>query len=156
VTRNRVSIKSPPHDVYAVLMDAYAYSDWVVGSKRVRSTDPNWPEVGARFFHTVGPPAVDIDDSSKLVELVEDRRVALEVRFRPVGIAVVGIDIEGDDAGRHTRVTMTEEPKTGPVRAWWAKPVEVLLHGRNALSLWRLARLCEKRTSAARHVPGAA
>jgi uncharacterized protein YndB with AHSA1/START domain len=148
VTTNRVSIKAPPHDVYAVLMDGCAYSDWVVGTKRVRSTDPNWPEVGARFFHTVGPPAVDVDDSSKLVDLVEDRRVVLEVRFRPVGIAIVAIDLEGEDEGRRTRLTMTEMPKNGPIRDWWAKPLDVLMHGRNALSLWRLKRLCERRTSA--------
>ena len=54
MTTNRVEINASPHEVFAILMDAYKYAHWVVGAKRVRATDPNWPEIGARFHHTVG------------------------------------------------------------------------------------------------------
>jgi uncharacterized protein YndB with AHSA1/START domain len=144
---NRQSVDAPPHAVFGVLLDPYAYADWVVGSKRVRAVDENWPAPGARFHHTVGAPGVDIKDSSKLVELEPDRRVVLEVRFRPVGVAVVTIDLEARTDGQGTCITMTEVPKDGPVRAWWSRPLEGAIFVRNAASLWRLARLARARAA---------
>ena len=144
MTTNRVEIDAPPHDVFAILMDADKYADWVVGAKRVRATDPNWPEVGSRFHHTVGPPLAELDDSSKLIERRDDERVVLEVRFRPIGVAVVAIDLEPTNRGRSTRVTMTERPKSGPVRSLWFRPLDLAVHFRNVLSLRRLARLVQR------------
>ena len=151
MTTNRVEIDVPPHAVYAVLLDPYAYADWVVGSKRVRAVDDDWPAPGSRFHHTVGAPGVDIKDSSKLVEVEADRRVVLEVRFRPVGIAVVSLDLEPLDGGRRTQVTMTEHPKSGPVRTWWSPLLDAATYARNAASLWRLARLSKARTATPAH-----
>jgi uncharacterized protein YndB with AHSA1/START domain len=148
MTTNHADVDALPQDVYGVLTDAYAYAKWVVGSKRVRGVDPNWPAVGARFHHTVGPPGVDIKDSSKLVELEENRRVVLEVRFRPAGVAVVAIDLEPLEGGRRTHITMMEHPRSGPVRKWWSMPLEIATSARNAISLRRLARLCERRAHA--------
>ena len=148
MTTIHADVQASPQDVYAVLIDPYAYAKWVVGSKRVRSVDPNWPAVGARFHHTVGPPGVDIDDSSKLLELEENRRVVLEVRFRPAGVAVVAIELDSRDDDRRTHITMTEQPKSGPVRRWWSKPLAAATSLRNVISLRRLARLCEQRAHA--------
>ena len=145
MTTNHADVEASPRDVYDVLLDPYAYAKWVVGSKRVRRVDPNWPAVGARFHHTVGPPGVDINDSSKLLELEENRRVVLEVRFRPAGVAVVAIELEPRDEDRRTHITMTEHPKRGPVRKWWSKPLAAATSLRNVISLRRLARICEQR-----------
>jgi uncharacterized protein YndB with AHSA1/START domain len=150
MSTNRLEIAAPPAAVFAVLMDARAYADWVVGSKRIRAIDDNWPAVGARFHHTVGAPGVDIDDSSKLVEVETNRRVVLEVRFRPAGIGVVTLDLEPKSEGRRTLVTMTEHPQSGAVRRWWSPALDALTHARNAYSLRRLARLSERRAASTR------
>jgi hypothetical protein len=123
-------------------MDAYAYADWVVGSKRIRHVDDEWPCVGARFHHTVGAPGVDVHDSSKLLECVANRRITLEVRIRPLGVGVVVIDLEPHGDAR-TWVTMTEEPRHGPLEVVWSRPLDCLVHVRNVLSVRRLARLAE-------------
>ena len=145
MTTNHIDIDVPPRAVFAVLMDAYAYPEWVVGTKRVRGTDPDWPAVGARFHHAVGVPGVELKDSSKLLEIEDDRKVLLEVRFRPAGVAIVRIELEPGAGGQRTHVTMNEVPKSGPARTWWSKPLELLIVGRNAWSLRRLAHLCEHR-----------
>ncbi len=144
MTVNRIDAAASAHDVYTVLLDPYAYAKWVVGSKRVRTVDENWPAPGARFHHTVGVPGIDIKDSSQLISVEPDRRVVLEVRFRPVGIGVVTLDLEALGEGHRTRITMTEEPKSGPVRAWWSPALEIATHVRNALSLRRLVHLSER------------
>jgi nicotinamide-nucleotide amidase len=116
----------------------------VLGAKRVRAVDPTWPAVGARFHHTVGAPTVDLDDSTKILELVVDRRVVLEARFRPFGTAVVTIELDPLDGGR-TRITMSEAPRSGPIGEWWSKPLVAMTRVRNTISLRRLARLAEQR-----------
>jgi uncharacterized protein YndB with AHSA1/START domain len=147
MTTKRIEVDASPHAVYAVLLDPYAYAHWVVGSKRVRAVDDEWPAPGSRFHHTVGAPGVDIKYSSKIVELEQDRRVVLEVRFRPVGVATVSLELEPLNGGGRTKVTMTEEPKSGPVRAWWSPALDAATYVRNASSLWRLARLAKARSA---------
>jgi uncharacterized protein YndB with AHSA1/START domain len=145
MSANQITVDAAPAQVYAVLMDAFAYADWVIGSKRIRAVDDEWPAVGARFHHTVGVPGVDIDDSSKLTEAVENRRVSLEVRFRPIGIGHVTLELAELGPGR-TRVTMIEEPRHGALEFFWSKPLDWLTSLRNARSLERLARLSEQRS----------
>jgi uncharacterized protein YndB with AHSA1/START domain len=145
MTTNHIDVDASPHAVYDVLLDAHAYADWVIGSKRVRYVDPEWPAPGARFHHTVGAPGVDIKDSSKLLELDADHRVVLEVRFRPLGTAIVVMDLEPLDDGSRTHITMTENPKSGPVHRLPAFVIAVITSIRNAFSLRRLARLAEQR-----------
>ncbi len=144
MTTNRMEVAAPPATVYRVLMDPYAYAEWVVGSKRVRGVDDDWPAPGSRFHHTVGGPGVDIDDSSKLIATEADRRVELEVRFRPVGVGIVTIMLEPIGSDR-TRVTMTEHPKEGAVRHWWSPPLQAITYARNAYALRRLARISARR-----------
>jgi uncharacterized protein YndB with AHSA1/START domain len=150
VNENRIDIHAPAAAVYDVLLDPYAYADWVIGSKRVRHVDPDWPAPGSRFHHTVGPPGVDIKDYSKVLGLEANRRVELEVRFRPLGTALVTMDLEPIDGGRSTRMTMTEDPQSGPVLRMPRFVVDIATNARNALSLRRLARLGERRVSAGR------
>ena len=92
----------------------------------------------------MGPPGAGVDDFSRLVENVPNRRVRLEVRFRPIGVGHVTLELDDDEPGR-TRVTMTEDLHQGPLAVLWSKPVDGLISLRNACSLQRLARLSEQR-----------
>jgi uncharacterized protein YndB with AHSA1/START domain len=126
-----------------VLADGYSYDDWVVGSKRIRAVDPDWPATGTRFHHTIGAGPVDIKDSSKVLEVDPPHRLVLSVRFRPAGTATVELTMEPLDNGA-TRVVMKEKPESGPVRVL-ALALSLMLLVRNELSLWRLRRLVVSR-----------
>jgi uncharacterized protein YndB with AHSA1/START domain len=143
VARNRITIAAPPDAVYAVLLDPACYERWVVGAKEIRGVDAAWPREGARFHHTVGAGQARVRDSSKLVEAVPGRRLVLEVRFRPVGVAHVVLDLER--RRRATRVTMTEYPVSGPAHWLWSRPLDVLTRVRNRIALRRLRHLVESR-----------
>ncbi|WP_324188972.1 SRPBCC family protein [Nocardia farcinica] len=40
---------------FAVLSDGWLYAGWVVGASHIRDVDPDWPGVGSRIHHSVGP-----------------------------------------------------------------------------------------------------
>ena len=109
-----VRIDAPADAVFAVLADADAYAQWVVGAKEIRSSDPDWPNVGSRFYHSVGAGAATIDDSTAVLACEPERRLELEVRFRPAGVARVSLELEAQ--GASTRVTMREvaTQRSGP------------------------------------------
>jgi uncharacterized protein YndB with AHSA1/START domain len=44
MSRNQIPIAAPPEAVFEVLDDAEAYPRWVVGARRMRRVDPDWPE----------------------------------------------------------------------------------------------------------------
>ena len=136
MSKNSVQIEVEPEQVFDVLDDAYSYPRWVVGTRRVRRVDPGWPAIGSKFHHAVGTAAGEIHDSSKVLERNRPNHLALEVRFRPIGVARVELDVEAADSG--SVVTIRESPLSGPV-AWLPKLVsEPLLTLRNALALQRL------------------
>ncbi|MEO6469107.1 MAG: SRPBCC family protein, partial [Acidimicrobiia bacterium] len=136
MSTNSVRTQANPEQVFAVLDDAYAYPKWVVGARRVRHVDPNWPAVGSRFHHAIGTAAGELHDSSKVLEREKPDHLALEVRFRPVGVARVDLDVRTDGTG--SVVTLTERPLGGPF-AWLPRIVsDPLLSARNVLALERL------------------
>ena len=49
MSRNEVMVSATPEEVFDVLDDAYAYPKWVVGTRRVRAVDPEWPAVGSQL-----------------------------------------------------------------------------------------------------------
>jgi uncharacterized protein YndB with AHSA1/START domain len=143
MSRNSISVSAPPEAVFAVLDDAYAYPRWVVGARRVRRVDPNWPAVGSRFHHAVGTAAGELHDSSKVIERQPPDRIVLEVRFRPTGVASVEIDVTPD--GDNSVVTLAETPTRGPVSHLPQFITDPLLFIRNALALQRLRHEIESR-----------
>jgi uncharacterized protein YndB with AHSA1/START domain len=143
MSRNSVSVSAPPEAVFAVLDDAYAYPRWVVGARRVRRVDPDWPAVGSRFHHAVGTAAGELHDSSKVLERVPPDRIVLEVRFRPTGVAHVEVDVQRD--GDNSVVTLAETPTRGPVSHLPQFITDPLLFVRNALALQRLRHEVERR-----------
>jgi uncharacterized protein YndB with AHSA1/START domain len=142
VSHNHVVVRATPDRVFDVLDDPCAYPRWVVGARRVRHVEPEWPGVGSRFFHALGAPGVELRDWTRILERERPRRVLLEVRFRPVGVARVAIDLTREATG--TRVDLVEVPVSGPARALPRWLVEPLLGARNGLALWRLRREAER------------
>ena len=142
MSHNRVVVRATPERIFDVLDDPCAYPRWVVGARRVRHADVEWPAVGSRFFHALGGPGVELRDWTRVLERDRPRRLCLEVRFRPVGVARVEIDVTPDATG--ACIDLVEVPVSGPVRALPRWLVEPLLGARNALALWRLRREAER------------
>src|SRR3954471_4537849 len=136
MSSNAISMSAAPDEVFDVLEDAYAYPRWVVGARRIRRVDVSWPEGGSKFHHAIGTAAGELHDSSKILERSRPDHIALEVRFRPTGVARVEIDVvpEGDGSV----VTMVETPIDGPVSHLPKLVTDPVLKLRNALSLQRL------------------
>lgn len=143
MSRNSISVSARPEAVFDVLDDAYAYPRWVVGARRVRRVDSNWPSVGSKFHHAIGTAVAELHDSSKVLERERPERIVLEVRFRPTGVATVGIDVARD--GDNSIVTIVESPTCGPVSHLPRFITDPLLLVRNALSLQRLRHEVERR-----------
>jgi uncharacterized protein YndB with AHSA1/START domain len=148
VARNSIWTKAEPESVFAVLDDACAYPRWVVGTRRVRRVDPSWPQVGAQFHHAVGTAAGELHDSSKMLERDPPRKMVLEVRFRPTGVARVEINVIPESGG--STITLEETPLCGPISRVPRFVVDALLAVRNALSLQRLRHEIEKSTTPSR------
>ncbi len=143
MSRNQINITASPEEVFEVLDDADAYPRWVVGARRLRRVDADWPREGSEFHHAIGLPGAELHDSTEVLEHEPLHRIVLEVRFRPTGTARVEISVDPVEGG--SVVTMEEHPHTGPV-SWLPRLVtDPALHLRNALSLQRLRHEVEQR-----------
>lgn len=137
----RMPIPATPDDVFAVLADGRSYERWLVGCKRIRAVDSGWPAQGTRIHHRFGWGPVTTDDTTAVVQVERPRRLVLEARARPVGVAQVTFQID-DDPDRDGCVVVVEEH---PVRGLAAKihnPVmDAMVALRNRKSLRALSRL---------------
>ncbi|HEY8465200.1 MAG TPA: SRPBCC family protein [Solirubrobacterales bacterium] len=141
MARNSTHINASPERVFEVLTDPDAYGYWVVGSKEIRGADPDWPQPGSQFHHSVGFGPFTVKDSTR-VELYEPpRRLRLRAKARPLGTARVTMELRPADGG--TDVTMIEDP-ADPLTAFVFNPLtHLLVRGRNVESLNRLKELAE-------------
>ena len=148
MSTNKITVAVPPSVVWGVLADPPTYQYWVVGSKRIRRHDAEWPEPGSEFHHNVGFGPITIADKTVALQAEAPRRLVMQVRVLPVGTGVVTFDLEPSEGG--TRVVMGERAESGPAKR--LGPVfDRLAWLRNAETLRRLRRCAEKR-----HRPGAA
>jgi uncharacterized protein YndB with AHSA1/START domain len=130
-------IPAPPERVWAVLADADRYADWVVGAKTVRGVEGHWPEVGAKFHHTVGVWPLHFRDNTSVLECEAPRRLVLQARVRPIGQVRIELDLSPSTTG--TLVSMIEVP-TSPAPVRWATPlIDPVTDKRNTEALRRLA-----------------
>jgi uncharacterized protein YndB with AHSA1/START domain len=130
---------APPEAVWDVLADPDGYAYWVVGSKRIRDADPEWPAPGSKFHHTIGVTGRTIDDHTESLEADPPRRLKLRAKGRPVGTATVTLELLPRAGG--TLVRMTENPD-GVYSLMALNPVvHVATKLRNAESLMRLEEL---------------
>lgn len=142
-TANTITIGARPEVVFAVLDDACAYPCWVVGTRRIRRVDGDWPQVGARFHHGIGLPGIELRDWSRVQYRVHARRLVLDVRFRPLGTARVEIVVR--DHGGASVVQLTETPTRGLAARLPGPAVAPMLWARNWWSLQRLRHEAERR-----------
>lgn len=141
-SENSTHVDASPEQVFDVLLDPWAYADWVVGAKDVRDVDPGWPAPGSRFHHTVGVGPIATDDCTEIEQVTPPRRLVLKASVRPLGAARVVLQVMPEDGG--SRVTIEEEPVDGPARAGGAV-ADGALSLRNSESLRRLRELVETR-----------
>jgi uncharacterized protein YndB with AHSA1/START domain len=144
MSENAILIDTDRNVVFDVLSDGWKYTNWVVGASHMRAVSANWPQVGAKLFHSSGLWPIMIRDETEVQSLEPGRRLVLRAKGRPLGSAIVDIEVS-DEHGR-CRVTMREEPVAGPGKWLHNSVTEALLHRRNEESLGRLAALCERRT----------
>lgn len=142
MAENEIEVAAPPETVWAVLSDPFAYAGWVVGAKRIRGADDGFPAAGTRLYHTVGIGPVTLSDSTRVLQSVAPRFLALEARAGPFGSARVELELRERPGG--TIVHMTEEGARGPGRLL-APAADLLLRGRNEWSLERLKEIVESR-----------
>lgn len=138
-------IKASPEAVFDVLANGWLFPVWVVGASRMRNVDETWPAVGAKIHHSVGAWPALIDDSTSLLEWTPPQRAVLRARMWPVGEATVTLDVEPSAEG--CKVTITEEPTSGPFAMLPRPLVDPSLKARNVETLKRLAFLAEGRAS---------
>jgi hypothetical protein len=110
-----------------------------VGSRRIRAADPHWPASGSRFHHTIGIGPLTVDDHTESLESDPPRRLRLRANARPLGAAVVDLELAPRDGG--TLVRITENPAGLQKPLAYFPPLQLLTWARNAVSLRRIERL---------------
>lgn len=139
---NRVHIHATPEEVFAVLADPERYPEWVVGADKIRDYDDEFPEIGSRFHHEVGPGPINIRDYSEVIEVDPPRRLVLKAKARPVGTATIELDLRESAGG--TEVRMQERPGDRLTALFVDNPLaDTALRVRNAEALARLKRIAE-------------
>ncbi|HVL81871.1 MAG TPA: SRPBCC domain-containing protein [Actinomycetota bacterium] len=132
---NERVVDAPVDLVWSVLTDASTYPRWVVGARRFRYADPDWPEPGSAFHHEVGVGPLRLRDETRVESIEPSRRIVLLAKARPMGMARVAIEIAG--SGHGTRVRL-EERGAGPLTAaLWNPVLDRLTWLRNVESLRR-------------------
>jgi uncharacterized protein YndB with AHSA1/START domain len=151
VAVNETHIEAPPERVFAVLADWRSYGYWVVGSRTIRGADPGFPAAGTRFHHQVGVGPLHLNDHTQVLEVDQPRKLIMRAKARPLGTAIVDIELR-DDGDGGTHVTFREDPGD-TLTAFVFQPVtHLLVRGRNVESLKRLKELAEDRPDVGRLV----
>lgn len=130
-------IETSPERVFDVLADGWSYSSWVVGAAHIRSVDPDWPQVGSRIHHNVGPWPIQMKDFTAVRAVEPNRMLELDAEMRPFGAAVVRIELSPVSGG--TEVRMIERMVRGPGSVFPDAAQGLILRPRNTESLSRLA-----------------
>jgi hypothetical protein len=139
-------MQATAEQIWAVLADAKSYEHWVVGAKDIRDADGTWPAVGSTLQHTSGFGPFNLKDNTKVLESEQPRRIVLEARGRPLGIARIEMTME--TRGEATLVKIVEEAvRPAPARAM-NPALNPLIHSRNVETLRRLEELARKRVDA--------
>jgi uncharacterized protein YndB with AHSA1/START domain len=133
----------PPAVVWDTLADASSYAFWVVGSKRIRDADHDWPAPGTRFHHTLGVGPLALNDHTESLAAERPRLLDMRAKARPFGTARVTLEMTPCDDGTIVRMTENPDGFSTPLRL---NPVlQLLTRLRNLESLARLERLALRR-----------
>lgn len=143
MSRTVAYVNAPPEQVFSVLANPYSYEYWVVGCKRIRDVEAEWPQAGSAFFHTIGVGPVATNDETRIVRIDAPNLIELDAHGWPAGEARVTVTVDGDVRG--SRVEMIEEPTSGPAKWLHNRLLDAAAHARNTVALRRLARVAEGR-----------
>jgi uncharacterized protein YndB with AHSA1/START domain len=147
----RAEIAAPPRQVFAVLAEPRTYPDWLVGAKRIRSVDGDFPNEDAEFDHTVGVGPLTIDDSTEVLEVHEPDRLKLRVHVGPLDGDVELLVLPSPGG---TEVRFRERPVGLPAAV--TPLLRPTLQARNGESLRRLRHLVEDQTPTRQRAGGKA
>ena len=142
VARTERTIDATPQRIFEVLADPDSYGHWVVGSKRIRDADQDFPAPGSRFHHAVGFGPIDVKDYTEVLEWDPPRRLKLRAKARPLGTALVTLEVSPLD-GNRSQVTMIEDPGDPLTKFVFNPLTHLLVRGRNVESLERLEDLAK-------------
>ncbi|MET7768366.1 SRPBCC family protein [Nocardia sp. NPDC005366] len=126
--------------LFETLADGWLYSGWVVGASHIRAVDSDWPQVGARIHHSVGPWPFTVADTTEVTAVDPPYLLELNARLWPVGAARIRMELNEFEQDL-TRVRMLEHAVRGPAALAPEAAQEFLLAPRNRESLARLADL---------------
>lgn len=133
-----------PEQVFGVIEDGWLFAGWVVGASHIRGVDVDWPSVGSRIHHSVGPWPVSIKDVTEVEAVAKDSMIELKARLWPFGAARVRLELLAVAPGV-TEIRLSEIAEEGPARML-PRPVQsALLRPRNAESLRRLIDMASGR-----------
>lgn len=137
-------IGATAEEIFQVLADGWSYGGWVVGAAHTRDVDPDWPVVGSRLYHRVGPWPLSVDDSTTVVAMEPGRLLEPDARAWLAGSAWIRMTLEPLDADR-TLVRM-EECLTSPLAGRVPRILQdLILVPRNRQCLARLDDLAVHR-----------
>jgi len=142
VARNAAHINAPPERVFDVLADGRQYGDWVVGSRKVRETEPGFPAPGTKIHHQLGLFPLTLNDNTEVMESERPRLLVLQARGRPFFTARIRLELEPFVGG--TQVTMVEEPGDRLTKLALGLVWDPAIRVRNAEALRRLKRIAER------------
>lgn len=143
------TVPTPVSAVFDVLADGWSYVGWVVGASHIRKVDLDWPAVGTRIHHSVGPWPLTLQDTTIVRAVDRPNRLELRARLWPVGAATVTLELAALD-DETTAVRMTERVVAGPGRLLPRRVQALLLGPRNRASLAMLTDLAVGRARARR------
>ena len=127
-------------------IEQLSYASWVVGVAHIRSVDADWPAVGTRIHHRVGPWPLQINDQTSVRTVEPDSVLELDAQMWPLGAGIVRIWLEPVSSAS-TRVHMAETLTSGIGRVLPDAVQALLLRPRNAEALQRLDDIAVHRES---------
>lgn len=142
MSRNRIELPASPENVFEILIDPYAFPKWVVGAKRIRGVDPDWPRPGSAFHHASGAGGdVTVKDKTELVTMNPPSSLVLQAYLRPLGIVRIRFELERGSSENTTLLTIREAPAPETKLTKVKKLLDPALYGRNRKSLKCLEKL---------------
>jgi uncharacterized protein YndB with AHSA1/START domain len=136
-----IFIARPPEAVWATLADGRKYAEWVVGARKIRAANVEWPQIGAEIHFVVGYGPLKLHDRTVVRVCEPPQRLELEVHAGPLGTTRVAIQLIA--WGEGTVLILDEHPLRGLSAGLHGPHIEMLLHLRNRVMLRNLARVAE-------------
>ena len=142
---NRRVMALPADQVWDALSDGYTYSDWVVGTRKIRDVDDTFPAKGSRLHYTIGHFPLRHDSHTEVLDVdPSERRLDLAINSQPAGRFRVVLNVT-PQSERTSLVEIDEKPLDGIVKVLHNPLFDLVIKVRNVETLRRLERVSESR-----------